>query len=166
MGEQGAGSELRSILESTTVGELTLSVRPELSLSDTVGDAAREMRAAKRGSVAIYENGRMSGIFTERDLLRFFAREECKLPDDLDTLIAEVMTRDPVTVSPDATVLEATRLMDEGHYRRLPVVDEHGSSTGFIDVKTISHFLVEHFPATIYNQASYRESLARNREGA
>jgi hypothetical protein len=56
--------------------------------------------------------------------------------------------------------------MDEGGYRRLPVVDESGACMGFVDVKTVTHFLVEHFPAAIYNQASYQDSLDKAPEGA
>lgn len=61
----------------------------------------------------------MTGIFTERDLInRVVACDR----DPKITPLAEVMTKDPNTISPKATALEALRLMEDGGYRHLPVV--------------------------------------------
>ena len=76
------------------------------------------------------------------------------------------MTTNPAMASTGDTLLEATRRMDEGGYRRLPVLDDSGTCVGFVDVKSVTHFLVEHFPSAIYNQASYQHSHAKAREGA
>jgi CBS domain-containing protein len=158
--------EVQSLLLSTKVGELVLTVRPTLTPQHTVGEAAREMRECRHGSVTIFEAGRLAGIFTERDLLRYFAKH-LPLPEDiLQKPLSEVMTRNPAAASVNDTLFEATRRMDEGGYRRLPVLDEAGTCVGFVDVKTITHFLVENFPAAIYNQASYQDSLAKAPEGA
>jgi hypothetical protein len=48
----------------------------------------------------------------------------------------------------------------------LPIVDSEGMPVGIVDVKTVVHFLVEYFPAAIYNQASHAQLTAKNREGA
>jgi predicted transcriptional regulator len=80
--------------------------------------------------------------------------------------LSEVMTKSPQTVTADATLYDVIRLMDKGGYRRLPVVDATGLPVGIVDVKSIVHFLVEHFPAAVYNQASHAQLLAKHREGA
>jgi CBS domain-containing protein len=153
--------ELRSILTSTRVGELTLTSWPTLTPEDSVAAAAACMRQEGHGSALICAAGRLVGIFTERDLLRVIgAGRDFSLP------LADVMTADPRTVTTGTTLFEATNLMDEGGYRRLPVVDEDGRPVGIVDVKTVTHFLVEHFPAAVYNQASHAQLLARHREGA
>ena len=41
--------------------------------------------------------------------------------------------------------------MEEGGYRHLPVIGETGKPVGVLSVKRVVHYLVEHFPATIYN---------------
>ncbi len=166
MTESTPKGELHSLLLSTKVGELVLTARPTLTPESTIADAAREMRESRHGSVTICEEGRLAGIFTERDLLRFFAGHENPKQDILETPLSEVMTRNPAVASTGETLLEATRRMDEGGYRRLPVLDDSGTCVGFVDVKSVTHFLVEHFPAAIYNQASYQQSLAKAREGA
>jgi CBS domain-containing protein len=154
--------ELLSILTETKVGELTAHEHPTLKASDTVATAAAEMRRASHGSALICdENGKLVGIFTERDLLRLIDQG-----DSLESPLSEAMTANPTTVSPKDSLLDATRYMDEGGYRRLPVVNEDGSPAGIVDVKTVTHLLVEHFPQAIYNQASHSETTARDREGA
>lgn len=166
MTKSARSGEVQSLLLSTKVGELMLSVRPRLTPQDTVGEAAREMRECRHGSVTVWEEGKLAGIFTERDLLRFFAKHPNGTEDILSTPVSEVMTRNPAVISTNDTLFEATRRMDDGGYRRLPVLDEAGTCVGFVDVKTVTHFLVEHFPAAIYNQASIQDSLAKAPEGA
>ena len=153
--------ELRSILTSTRVGALSLTTRPTLEPTDTVADAAAEMRNASHGCAIVCRDGKIVGIFTERDLLRVIGGG-----GSLETPLSSAMTAQPRTVSVDDTLFSATRWMDQGGYRRLPVIDSSGAAVGIIDVKAIAQFLVEHFPAAVYNQASHAQSLAKNREGA
>jgi CBS domain-containing protein len=88
--------------------------------SVSVREAARLMRARNVGSVLIIEDGRLEGIFTERDVVH---RVVAAGRDPDGTLLGEVMTRNPDTVSPDTTALDALRRMQDGGYRHLPVVE-------------------------------------------
>ncbi len=153
--------ELRSILTSTKVGELTLSTRPALQPTDSVAAAAAEMRNQSHGCALICSERILVGIFTERDLLRIIG-SGCSL----EAPLADVMTTNPQTVTTEDSLFDATQRMDQGGYRRLPVVDPDGSPVGIVDVKTVSHFLVEYFPAAVYNQAPHAQLIAKNREGA
>jgi CBS domain-containing protein len=119
------------------------------------------MRAHSHGSSLVCREGRLSGIFTERDLLKHVAHAR-----SLDQPVGSVMTASPRTVTTDDSLLTVIRLMDEGGYRRLPVVDARGAPVGLIDVKSVMHFLVEHFPSAVYNQAPRALLNAKNREGA
>ncbi len=88
----------------------------ELPATATVRDAACAMRV---GAVLIAHEGRLIGIFTERDMInRVVACDR----EPKTTPLAEVMTKDPSTISPKATALEALRVMEDGGYRHLPVV--------------------------------------------
>ena len=84
----------------------------------------------------------------------------------VDASLAVVMTTTPQTLPQDALLLDAVRLMDEGGYRRLPVVDSNGKPVGIVDVKTVVNFLVEQMAATVYNQAESSLLTVREREGA
>jgi CBS domain-containing protein len=94
-----------------------LSVAPTAS----VREASTAMFRSHAGSVLVMEGGTLLGIFTERDVMRALATH------DADTgRMARVhawMSRDPVTVSPDATVGAALDRMLEGGFRHLVVVE-------------------------------------------
>lgn len=99
--------------------------------STTVRDAAVRMAEAKVGAMLIVENGRITGIFTERDLLnRVMAK---RLDPDVTTL-AEVMTPDPRTLAPDMPLTHALVMMYEGCYRHVPVVED-GRPLGMVSAR-------------------------------
>ena len=161
MPDQPSQRELRSILQSTRVGDLELTPCPILPPTATVTEAAACMRRQSHGSAIVSSGGKVVGIFTERDLMRVVAGGK-----GLDIFLSQVMTARPKTVTVAETLFEVARSMDEGGYRRLPVVDAAGAPLAIVDVKALVHFLVEHFPAAVYNQAPHEQLIAKDREGA
>jgi CBS domain-containing protein len=105
---------------------------------DTARLAVLRMLEEGVGSVAVCDAGRLVGIFTERDVLALSGDGT-----DLDTVrVGDVMTRGPVTVSADVSVLDAARLMGEKRIRHLPVVEgEH--LLGMIGIRDVLGSLVE-----------------------
>ncbi len=91
----------------------------ELPAGASVRDATRAMRDWSVGAVLVTEEGRVTGIFTERDLVNTVVACD---RDPKSTPLSKVMTKDPDTISPEATALEALRLMEDSSYRHLPVV--------------------------------------------
>jgi CBS domain-containing protein len=161
MAGQSNQTDLRSILTSVKVGDLASTTVPTLKPANTIAEAAAEMWNQSHGSAVICAAGELVGIFTERDLLQAIGEGL-----SMETPLAEVMSADLRTVSTGDSLFDAIRWMDQGGYRRLPVVDASGAPAGIVDVKAITHFLVELFPAGVYNQASHAQSIAKNREGA
>lgn len=160
MAKTGPQFDLRSLFTTTTVGELTLTQVPVLSPSDIAEHAATAMRAVSHGSALVCEDGQLVGIITERDLLKLLASHQYRSP------LGSVMSAEPQTIAASARLLEAVRLMDEGGYRRLPVVDAEHKPVGIVDVKTVMGYLVDQMPATVYNQAAGALLSVREREGA
>jgi CBS domain-containing protein len=152
---------LRQLLTTSRVGQLAPKAVPVLRGDQTISEAVAAMRAHSHGSAMICLGGKLVGIFTERDLMRHLAAGK-----DLDEPVSSVMTADPRTVALDDALMTVIQLMDEGGYRRLPVVNASGSPVGIVDVKSVVHFLVEHFPKAVYNQAPRALLTARDREGA
>ncbi|MBM3546026.1 MAG: CBS domain-containing protein [Alphaproteobacteria bacterium] len=99
----------------------------------TVRQAARVMAERHIGAVLIMGNGKLEGIFTERDVLNRVVAPG-KDPDTVK--IGEVMTRDPDTVPPDATALDTLIRMQSKGYRHLPVVDD-GQLVGIVSVRDL-----------------------------
>jgi len=95
----------------------------------TVAEAAREMRDGDVGSVVIVENGKVTGIVTDRDIaVRVVA--EGKSPES--TTVGEIASRELVTIDPQQDLDEALRLMARHQVRRLPVVEEDGKLVGIV----------------------------------
>ena len=99
-----------------------------LSGEASVREAARLMREQNIGAVLIMENQALTGIFTVADMTyRVIA-------DGLDpdaTPLQAVMTARPDTIAADSAAIEALRLMQDGGYRHLPVV-EGGTVIGMV----------------------------------
>jgi CBS domain-containing protein len=80
------------------------------------------MRDRRLGAVLVTEGDRrLVGIFTGRDAVHRVLAEG-KSADR--TTLAEVMTCDPDTMPPGKMMIEALRLMEDGRYRHLPIVDD------------------------------------------
>lgn len=99
----------------------------------TVRHAARAMAERHIGAVLVTANGKLEGIFTERDVLN---RVVAPGKDPETVTIGEVMTRNPDTVSPDATALDTLIRMQTKGYRHLPVVDD-GELVGIVSVRDL-----------------------------
>lgn len=97
-------------------------VRPD----DTVAEAIRVMNESNVGLVLVFQDGSLAGVFSERDVLRRVAAEN-RLPESVR--IAEVMTREVITVPPGCRVDEALQICTNHRVRHLPVMsgdDLHG----------------------------------------
>ena len=92
-------------------------------------DAARLMRDEDVGLIPIVESDRLVGTVTDRDIaVRLVA--EGKSPGS--TRVADIASRELVTIDPDQDVDEAMRLMSKHQVRRLPVVEEDGKFVGIV----------------------------------
>ena len=134
-----------------------LVVPPETS----VRDVFFSLRMHNTGSLLICDADKLVGIFTERDALRLMSKGA-----DLDAPIRDVMIKDPVTILRDAPISEAVRVMSEGGYRRLPIVDHGGSLIGMVKVSGLLHYFVDHFPETVLNLPPEPNVIMPEREGA
>ncbi len=97
--------------------------------STSVQEAARMMRDEDVGPMPIVENGSVTGILTDRDIvLRVVAEGK----DPASTTAGEIASRDLVTIDPEQTMDEALRLMAQHQVRRLPVAEEDGRLVGIV----------------------------------
>ena len=95
----------------------------------TVQEACRHMRDRRLGAVLVIEDdGRVVGIFTGRDAV-YRVLAEGKSAGD--TKLTEVMTHDPDAMPPGKMAIEVLRLMEDGRYRHMPIV-ENGKVVGMV----------------------------------
>lgn len=117
------------------VGEL-ITIKNPLTLpeSATAMAAARAMTEQHVGAVVITsKEGRISGIFTERDLM---TRVVVPGKDIERTTLGEVMTRDLYYVAPDAEVARVRAEIQRRHVRHLPIV-ANGKLVGVLSLRDI-----------------------------
>ena len=119
----------------------------------SVSEAARLMKEGKVGALLVVEGGLLIGIFTERDAL-FRVMAGGLDPDS--TLLRDVMTRDPTTVTPDESFGYALLLMHENGFRHAPVV-EQGRPVGVVSARHALDPDLEEFTA----EAERRKAIRR-----
>ena len=111
-------------------GRAVITARPDA----TVSDVAAKLAARKIGAlVVVGDGGAVSGIFSERDLVRIVAE---KGPGVMQQPVSSFMTRDVITCTEDSTLEEMMELMTRGHFRHLPVV-ENDALVGLVSIGDI-----------------------------
>ena len=101
-----------------------------LDATASVGDAARAMRSRDVGDVLVRKDGALCGIVTDRDLVvRVLAENSAAT----NIQLGEICSREIATLSPDDSVDDAVRLMEENAIRRVPIV-EAGKPVGIVSL--------------------------------
>ena len=111
-----------------------------------LGEAIEAMKKDEGGCVIITDDGRVAGIFTERDLLTRASGQDV----DLRSPIEQWMQTAVETLSPEATIGDAVRLMNERSFRNIPIVED-GQLRGSISVFDIITYLAECYPKSTMN---------------
>jgi CBS domain-containing protein len=156
--------ELARNLKVECVSRLRLGPMVCLPEEASVAEAIDAMRQQRVGGVLVCRAGdnALVGIFTERDLLRRILAVDAPLI----TPLSRCMTPQPQTTTLHEPVGVAVQRMQRGGYRHLPVVDEQGRPVGMLSSRAVVHYLVEHFPSTIYCLPPDPDLLPLQREGA
>lgn len=99
----------------------------------TLDKAAQTMVERRVGSAVITDNDALRGIITERDLMRAMANGLVPW----STLVSDVMTPDPLTVSPSTPADEALAIMLDKGFRHLPVLED-GRICGIVSLRDLA----------------------------
>ena len=120
-----------------TVGEIMSRNLLTVEAATALTEAARQMEARGVGAVLVLTGDRISGILTERDILRAVASGGVE-----GTQVAAWMTREPETIDADDTTGHAASLMIHGGFRHLPVV-EGGRAIGIISIRDLMRVVID-----------------------
>jgi CBS domain-containing protein len=165
------GVTLAKCLRNDKISALRLRDVCRVAPSDSIEHVVRRMVACRAGFALVMEPdgsngrvmaGRLLGIFTERD----FVNRVVAAGLDPSQAVETVMTRTPKTVRRSASVHSAVELMASGGYRHLPVLGDGGEPLGVLSVKDVVRYLVEYFPAKVYNLPPTPDQAQPAREGA
>ncbi len=121
-----------------TVGDV---MRAGMDQAVVIADATVEetllvmTRSPVRGAANVVDgSGKLVGIFTDGDLRRHLSARGGEV---LQQRIAEVMSRNPTTITPDRLATEALAVMQAREFDNLSVVDEQGRAVGLLDVQDL-----------------------------
>jgi CBS domain-containing protein len=138
----------QTALFESTIASLGLSPPVLYPPSTTLAAAIEMMIRRHKGSVLVGQDGRLDGVFTERDVLRKVVLAGV---DVHRATLGELMTRDPETLRPDDRLVHALNLMTVGGYRHVPIVGDDGAVVGIVAMRDIVRFLVDLFPKEVLN---------------
>lgn len=155
--------ELSRNLKIECVSRLEPTPPRRVEARQSARDAVELMRSERVGCVLVTDEGRLVGIFTERDLLtRILAAGR-----PLTTSMHDCMTPDPESVDLNDPIRTAILKMERGGFRHLPVIDGHRRPIGILSAKRIVGWVVAHFPHIVHNlPPDAEQAAAREREGA
>ena len=143
--------EVRGALLDDTIDVLGPSDPIRLPTTASVQEAVQAMlRRRQAGVLVVDDEGRLCGIFTERDVLtRVVGREA----DARRTTLGDVMTPRPEALSVDHRIAYAVHCMSVAGYRTVPLVDADGRPTGIVTVTDVIRWLANLFPEAVLNLA-------------
>ncbi len=120
-------------------------------VSATVEEAARLLAERRIGAMPVLEQGRVVGMFSERDLLYSISQEGART---LSRRVSEVMTEPAITVSPNTDVIDALSLMTRRRIRHLPVV-RGGEMVGLVSIGDLVKHRIELIEAEAAQMREY-----------
>lgn len=120
----------------------------------TLFDVVRRLGERRIGALPVVEDGRITGIISERDLI-YCLREHG--PEVLDWPVSRVMSAPAITTDSQMDVLAALALMTERRIRHLPVV-EGGEIRGIVSIGDLVKYRMERIEAEAEAMRSYIQS--------
>lgn len=128
----------------------------------TVKETVQKMRTENHNCAIVTKDDALVGIFTDRDLLN----KVVNVPNLWAGPIDAVMTESPITVNTNDPAYQALDLMDEKHFRNVPVVNNAGQVVGNLTHYAIIKYLADRFPESVYNQPPDPNRVSSSRDGA
>lgn len=120
---------------ASTIRDLMSKQLVTLEGSVPIAEAARQMFAADIGAVLVEDNGKVSGIVTDRDIV---IRAVAQGRDVETTPIASIASSDLTMVSPDEPIDRAVEVMREKAIRRVLVADSQNRALGILSLGDVS----------------------------
>ena len=125
-------------------------LRPEA----TVFDALKVLADYEVGALMVMDAGMLVGVFSERDYTRKVALQG---RNSIDTLVADIMTRNVIKVTPSTRTRDCMALMREKRIRHLPVV-QGDTVLGMISIRDLMDDIIADHEMTIAQLESYIHS--------
>ena len=135
-----------------------------LHRSATVADAVNAMIQNRMGALLSVEDGKLYGMFSERDVLTRVVAQG-RVPSE--TPITDVMTPDPECLTFDDEIVFALNKMIVGGFRHIPILDRNGTAIAVVSMRDVVAHIVSYYPDEVFNlPPDPAAGRTRQREGA
>jgi CBS domain-containing protein len=144
-----------------TEGEKTMKVKEVMTADpacctseNSLQEVAQMMVDHDCGEIPVVENKETKlpiGVITDRDIV---CRTVARGLNPLDLTVADCMSKPCVIVTPDMSVQECSRIMEENKIRRVPVVDADGSCCGIVALADIALHARRNLAAEVVKEVS------------
>ena len=167
MYEEAAGAPPKHLDNEVLLRPISVLEYPkdaaQISLQRTVADAIAAMAERRIGALLVVEGGKVIGIFGERDLLIKSLHDG----KNLDRLVRDYMTPDPVCLTEHDSIAFAMSRMVVGGYRHIPLVTSAQEPAGILTMRDVMRYVVSFFPDEVLNLPPHSEHSPpeRNVEG-
>jgi CBS domain-containing protein len=132
-------------MESTSVSNIMVRNVKTAEEIQNINAVAKVMSDNNIGSVVIVKNvetGRVSGIITERDIVRLAGAIQISSSLTFQILAQDIMSKPVITIKAESSILDAIESMKFNNIRRLPIVDREGRMVGIITDKDIFRAII------------------------
>ena len=144
-----------------SVGNLYTRNPVTVSEQAPVRDVIALMQEKRIGAILVEAEGRLRGVFSERDVVTRVLAENLSL----DTSVKEFLRPVPVSIRPTDEVGKAMDLMAEHYLRHLAVTDDQLKILGILSVRNIIDCLAQQFPEAVINQPPRADQIMSAPEG-
>ncbi len=131
---------LRSMLVRDYMTTDVIALKPEMEILHA---AHQLVKHNVSGAPVLDRHGRLVGIVTERDVME--VATQAYYHGTPGGLVSDRMTPDPVSVSPESSILTLAEMFIKGQFQRYPVVD-NGRLVGIISRRDVMRAMASHYP--------------------
>ena len=117
----------------------------------TAYDALELMAEKEIGALLVVENGRLAGVFSERDYAR---KVILKGKSSKNTSVREIMSSPPISIAPNTSLHDCMVLMTKNRVRHLPVIDQE-TLLGVISIGDVVNAIISEQESTIEELEGY-----------
>ena len=139
--------------------QLIMTENPKCCAPDTsLVEVAKMMVEVDCGCIPVVdENSKPIGMITDRDIT---VRTVAKGKNPLDLTAGKVMTSDVFTVTPETSIEECCRVMEQKQVRRIAVVDAEGICCGMVAQADVAHYASRKQTAEVVQEVSKTQPIS------
>lgn len=153
--------KFQKLLKTEKIQEVKLRSPVCVELGTSVKKVIAQMQEKKRGCAIIMKGKKITGVFTERDVLNRVLTRGLKMTTPID----EVMTPNPAFLSLNSSIADVVKIMSQKGYRHIILVDGKKHIAGFVSVRDVIDYLAEQFPYEVYNLPPDPHQISTTPEG-